>query len=421
MERRAAGKRQPGNCGKDFTMLKGKMVILGVTGSIAAYKMANVASMLKKLHCDVQVVMTRNAANFINPITFETLTGNKCLIDTFDRNFQYNVEHVAIAKRADLLMVAPASANVIGKLAHGIADDMLTTTALACRCPKVVAPAMNTNMYENLIVQDNMNLLKEYGFEIVEAASGRLACGDSGAGKLPEEKLLVAHILRAIAREKDMKGLRVLVTAGATMEPIDPVRYITNHSTGKMGFALAKACMLRGADVAVVKGHTEAELPPFVESIPAKSAADMFQAVKEKFPESDIVIMAAAVADYCPSQVSDEKIKKSDSSMTIALSRTRDILQYLGEHKTEDQFLCGFSMETQNMLENSRKKLEKKNLDMIVANNLKMAGAGFGTDTNVITIITREKEQAYDIMSKDAAADCILDEILAGKIPKQEV
>ena len=402
-------------------MLKGKMVILGVTGSIAAYKMANVASMLKKLHCDVQVIMTRNATNFITPVTFETLTGNKCLIDTFDRNFQYNVEHVALAKRADLLMIAPASANVIGKLAHGIADDMLTTTALACRCPKIVAPAMNTSMYENPIVQDNRKTLQRYGFEIVEAENGHLACGDSGAGKLPEEKLLVAHILRVIARDKDLAGRKVLITAGATMEPIDPVRYITNHSTGKMGFALARACMLRGADVTVVKGHTEAEVPDFVEILPVGSATEMFEAVKSRFAESDIVIMAAAVADYRPSQFSEEKVKKSEEAMAIPLSRTQDILQYLGEHKREDQFLCGFSMETQHMLENSRKKMVKKNLDMIVANNLKTKGAGFGTDTNVITILTKEKEQAFDIMSKDAAADCILDEILAESTKKREV
>ena len=402
-------------------MLKGKMVILGVTGSIAAYKMANVASMLKKLHCDVQVIMTRNATNFITPVTFETLTGNKCLIDTFDRNFQYNVEHVALAKRADLLMIAPASANVIGKLAHGIADDMLTTTALACRCPKIVAPAMNTSMYENPIVQDNRKTLQRYGFEIVEAENGHLACGDSGAGKLPEEKLLVAHILRVIARDKDLAGRKVLITAGATMEPIDPVRYITNHSTGKMGFALARACMLRGADVTVVKGHTEAEVPDFVEILPVGSAAEMFEAVKSRFAESDIVIMAAAVADYRPSQFSEEKVIKSEEAMAIPLSRTQDILQYLGEHKREDQFLCGFSMETQYMLENSRKKMVKKNLDMIVANNLKTKGAGFGTDTNVITILTKEKEQAFDIMSKDAAADCILDEILAESTKKREV
>ena len=371
-------------------MLKGKTVILGITGSIAAYKMANVASMLKKLHCNVEVIMTKNAVNFINPITFETLTGNKCLIDTFDRNFQFQVEHISLAKRADLLMVAPASANIIGKLANGIADDMLTTTALACTCQKIIAPAMNTNMYLNPIVQDNMKRLQNYGFEMVEAASGHLACGDSGIGKLPEEKLLVEHIVRSIAREKDMKGMKVLVSAGATMEAIDPVRYITNHSTGKMGFALAKAAMLRGASVTVVKGHTEAEEPHFVKMVPVKSAQQMFEAVKEEAADADIVIMAAAVADYRPSEVYDQKVKKSDGEMSIALTRTQDILKYLGENRTTKTFLCGFSMETEHVVKNSRKKLEKKNLDMIVANNLKTAGAGFGTDTNVITIITKD-------------------------------
>ena len=396
-------------------MLKGKTVILGITGSIAAYKMANVASMLKKLHCNVEVIMTKNAVNFINPITFETLTGNKCLIDTFDRNFQFQVEHISLAKRADLLMVAPASANIIGKLANGIADDMLTTTALACTCQKIIAPAMNTNMYLNPIVQDNMKRLQNYGFEMVEAASGHLACGDSGIGKLPEEKLLVEHIVRSIAREKDMKGMKVLVSAGATMEAIDPVRYITNHSTGKMGFALAKAAMLRGASVTVVKGHTEAEEPHFVKMVPVKSAQQMFEAVKEEAADADIVIMAAAVADYRPSEVYDQKVKKSDGEMSIALTRTQDILKYLGENRTTKTFLCGFSMETEHVVKNSRKKLEKKNLDMIVANNLKTAGAGFGTDTNVITIITKDSEQAFDLMSKAQAADCILDAICEQK------
>ncbi len=396
-------------------MLKGKTVILGITGSIAAYKMANVASMLKKLHCNVEVIMTKNAVNFINPITFETLTGNKCLIDTFDRNFQFQVEHISLAKRADLLMVAPASANIIGKLANGIADDMLTTTALACTCQKIIAPAMNTNMYLNPIVQDNMKRLQNYGFEMVEAASGHLACGDSGIGKLPEEKLLVEHIVRSIAREKDMKGMKVLVSAGATMEAIDPVRYITNHSTGKMGFALAKAAMLRGASVTVVKGHTEAEEPHFVKMVPVKSAQQMFEAVKEEAADADIVIMAAAVADYRPSEVYDQKVKKSDGEMSIALTRTQDILKYLGENRTAKTFLCGFSMETEHVVKNSRKKLEKKNLDMIVANNLKTAGAGFGTDTNVITIITKDSEQAFDLMSKAQAADCILDAICKQK------
>ncbi len=396
-------------------MLKGKTVILGITGSIAAYKMANVASMLKKLHCNVEVIMTKNAVNFINPITFETLTGNKCLIDTFDRNFQFQVEHISLAKRADLLMVAPASANIIGKLANGIADDMLTTTALACTCQKIIAPAMNTNMYLNPIVQDNMKRLQNYGFEMVEAARGHLACGDSGIGKLPEEKLLVEHIVRSIAREKDMKGMKVLVSAGATMEAIDPVRYITNHSTGKMGFALAKAAMLRGASVTVVKGHTEAEEPHFVKMVPVKSAQQMFEAVKEEAADADIVIMAAAVADYRPSEVYDQKVKKSDGEMSIALTRTQDILKYLGENRTTKTFLCGFSMETEHVVKNSRKKLEKKNLDMIVANNLKTAGAGFGTDTNVITIITKDSEQAFDLMSKEQAADCILDAICKQK------
>lgn len=392
-------------------MLKGKTVLLGVTGSIAAYKIAYLASALHKLHADVHVLMTENATNFINPITFETLTGNKCLVDTFDRNFQFQVEHISLAKRADLLMVAPASANIIGKLANGIADDMLTTTALACTCPKIIAPAMNSNMYLNPIVQNNMKRLQGYGFEIVEAASGHLACGDSGIGKLPEEKLLVEHIVRSIAREKDMKGLKVLVSAGATMEAIDPVRYITNHSTGKMGFALAKAAMLRGASVTVIKGHTEAEEPHFVKMVSVNSAQQMFEAVKEEAADADIVIMAAAVADYRPCEVSDQKIKKSDGEMSIALTRTQDILKYLGENRTEKTFLCGFSMETEHVVENSKKKLEKKKLDMIVANNLKTAGAGFGTETNVITIITKEGEQAFDLMSKAHAADCILDAI----------
>ena len=392
-------------------MLKGKTVILGITGSIAAYKMANVASMLKKLHCNVEVIMTKNAVNFINPITFETLTGNKCLIDTFDRNFQFQVEHISLAKRADLLMVAPASANIIGKLANGIADDMLTTTALACTCQKIIAPAMNTNMYLNPIVQDNMKRLQNYGFEMVEAASGHLACGDSGIGKLPEEKLLVEHIVRSIAREKDMKGMKVLVSAGATMEAIDPVRYITNHSTGKMGFALAKAAMLRGASVTVVKGHTEAEEPHFVKMVPVKSAQQMFEAVKEEAADADIVIMAAAVADYRPSEVYDQKVKKSDGEMSIALTRTQDILKYLGENRTAKTFLCGFSMETENMIGNSRAKLQKKNLDMVAANNVKVEGAGFQGDTNVMTLITQDQEIALPLMSKEEVADKILDTI----------
>ena len=392
-------------------MLKGKTVILGITGSIAAYKMANVASMLKKLHCNVEVIMTKNAVNFINPITFETLTGNKCLIDTFDRNFQFQVEHISLAKRADLLMVAPASANIIGKLANGIADDMLTTTALACTCQKIIAPAMNTNMYLNPIVQDNMKRLQNYGFEMVEAASGHLACGDSGIGKLPEEKLLVEHIVRSIAREKDMKGMKVLVSAGATMEAIDPVRYITNHSTGKMGYAIAKRAMLRGAEVTLVTGPVAITPPPFVNVIPVKSAKDMFDAVTEHADEQDIIIKSAAVADYTPSQVATEKVKKKENDMSIALNQTQDILSYLGQHKKAGQILCGFSMETENMLENSKQKLKKKNADIIVANNLKEQGAGFGTDTNVVTMITKEQVKELPILSKEEVAEALLDEI----------
>lgn len=393
-------------------MLKGKTVVVGITGGIAAYKTAGLVSMLGKLHCDVQVIMTENAVNFINPITFETLTGNKCLIDTFDRNFQHNVEHVALAKRADLLLIAPATANVAGKLAHGIADDMLTTTALACRCPKIVAPAMNTNMYRNPIVQDNLEILRKYGYEVVEPATGLLACKDVGEGKMPEPEVLLDYALRAIARPKDLRGKKILVTAGATMEPMDPVRFITNHSTGKMGFAAARACMLRGADVTLVAAHTEIEPPRFVKLIRTGSAEDMFEAVKRVFPEQDIVIMAAAVADYRPRMISDEKVKKSGDNLVLELVRTPDILQYLGEHRQKNQFLCGFSMETENMLENSRKKLAKKHIDMIVANNLKVKGAGFGTDTNIITMITEEEELELDIMGKDEAADCILNQII---------
>ena len=396
-------------------MLKGKTVLLGVTGSIAAYKIAYLASALKKLHADVHVLMTKNATNFINPITFESLTGNKCLVDTFDRNFQFQVEHVSIAKKADVVMIAPASANVIGKLAHGIADDMLTTTVMACKCKKIISPAMNVNMFENPIVQDNLKILEHYGYEVIQPASGYLACGDTGTGKMPEPQTLLAYIEKEIACEKDLKGKKILVTAGPTQEAIDPVRYITNHSTGKMGFALAKAAMLRGASVTVVKGHTEAEEPHFVKMVPVKSAQQMFEAVKEEAADADIVIMAAAVADYRPSEVYDQKVKKSDAEMSIALTRTQDILKYLGENRTAKTFLCGFSMETEHVVKNSRKKLEKKNLDMIVANNLKTAGAGFGTDTNVITIITKDSEQAFDLMSKAQAADCILDAICEQK------
>lgn len=381
-------------------MLSGKNVVLGVTGSIAAYKIANLASALVKLHADVTVIMTKNATNFINPITFETLTGNKCLVDTFDRNFQYSVEHVSLAKKTDLFLVAPASANVIGKLAHGIADDMLTTTILACKCPKLVSPAMNTNMYENPIVQDNLKKLEHYGFEVIDPASGYLACGDTGAGKMPEPETLLSYILRELACEKDLAGKKVLVTAGPTQEKIDPVRYITNHSTGKMGYAIAEDCMRRGAEVTLVTGPVALTPPPFVHVIPVVSAADMAQAVKGSADQQDIIIKAAAVADYRPVDPADEKVKKKDGEASLSLERTEDILSYLGEHKREGQFICGFSMETEHMLENSRAKLLKKHADMIVANNLKTAGAGFGTDTNVVTIITAEDCRELELMSK---------------------
>ena len=393
-------------------MLKGKTVVLAVSGSIAAYKIASLASALKKLHANVQVLMTKNAVNFINPITFESLTGNKCLVDTFDRNFQYSVEHVALAKQADVVLVAPASANVIGKIAHGIADDMLTTTVMACKCKKIIAPAMNTNMFDNPILQDNLKILEHYGYEVISPAVGYLACGDTGAGKMPEPELLLQYILREIAYEKDMKGLNVLVTAGPTTEAIDPVRYITNHSTGKMGYAIANCAMLRGANVTLVTGPTSLPKPPFVNTISIKSAEEMFDAVTSCSDTQDIIIKAAAVADYRPASVSDEKMKKSDDSLCIPLERTKDILKHLGEHKKNHQFLCGFSMETENMLENSRAKLEKKHLDMIIANNLKVSGAGFGTDTNVITMITKEEELALDIMTKAEAAKQILNKIL---------
>lgn len=393
-------------------MLKGKTVLLGVTGSIAAYKIANLASMLVKLHCNVHVIMTQNATNFIHPITFETLTNNRCIVDTFDRNFQYNVEHVALAKQADVVMIAPASANVIAKLAHGLADDMLTTTVLACTCKKIVSPAMNTQMYNNQITQDNIQKLRDYDFEVIDPACGFLACRDTGAGKMPEPEELLDYILKEIAFEKDMAGLNVLVTAGPTQEAIDPVRYITNHSTGKMGYAIANCAMLRGANVTLVTGPTNMKKPPFVNVVEIKSAQDMFDAVTSRANEQDIIIKAAAVADYRPTNVSSEKVKKSDDELAIELERTPDILKHLGENKKKHQFLCGFSMETQNMLENSRAKLTKKNLDMIVANNLKESGAGFGTDTNIVTLITKEKETAFTIMSKDDVAKCILDEIL---------
>ena len=393
-------------------MLKGKTVLLGVTGSIAAYKIANLASMLVKLHCNVHVIMTENATNFIHPITFETLTNNRCIVDTFDRNFQYNVEHVSLAKQADVVLVAPASANVIAKLAHGIADDMLTTTVLACTCKKIVSPTMNTQMYNNQITQDNIATLRHYGFEVIDPASGFLACRDIGAGKMPEPEVLLDYILREIACEKDMLGMNVLVTAGPTQEKIDPVRYNTNHSTGKLGYAIATNAMLRGANVTLVSGPTNIKKPPFVEVVDIKSAQDMFEAVTSRADKQDVIIKSAAVADYRPSNVSDEKVKKKDGDMAIPLERTQDILKFLGEHKKENQFLCGFSMETQNMLENSRAKLEKKNLDMIIANNLKVAGAGFGVDTNVVTMITKDQEIELEIMSKSDVAKCILDQIL---------
>ena len=392
-------------------MLSGKCVVLGVTGSIAAYKIANLASALKKLHADVNVIMTRNATNFINPITFETLTGNKCLVDTFDRNFQYNVEHVSLAKRADIFMVAPASANVIGKIAGGIADDMLTTTIMAAKCPKLISPAMNTNMYENPIVQDNIKKLEHYGYEIINPASGYLACGDTGAGKMPEPDTLLAYILRTISHEKDLEGKKVLVTAGPTQEAIDPVRYITNHSTGKMGYAIAKNCMLRGAKVTLVTGKVAIEPPMFVDVIPVVSAADMAEAVKKAAQEQDIIIKTAAVADYRPANPAAEKIKKKEGDSSIQLERTEDILSYLGAHKREGQYICGFSMETENMLENSRAKLVKKNVDMIIANNLKVSGAGFGTDTNIVTIITEDDNKELKLMSKDDVAEFIVTEI----------
>ena len=394
-------------------MLEGKTVLLGVTGSIAAYKIAYLASALKKQQADVHVLMTRNATNFINPITFETLTGNKCLVDTFDRNFQFQVEHVSIAKKADVVMIAPASANVIGKLAHGIADDMLTTTIMACRCKKFISPAMNTNMFENPIVQDNLKILEHYGYEVIDPAVGYLACGDTGAGKMPEPETLLNYILRECACEKDMKGLKVLVTAGPTQEAIDPVRYITNHSSGKMGYAIAKMAMLRGADVTLVSGRTALTPPPFVRVVPVVTARDMYEAVTSVSQEQDIIIKAAAVADYRPASVSDEKIKKKDDDMSIALERTDDILKYLGEHKPEGQFLCGFSMETENMIGNSRVKLTRKNLDMVAANNVKMAGAGFQGDTNVLTLITQDEEVSLPLMSKEDAALKILDKIIS--------
>ena len=392
-------------------MLKGKTVVLGVTGSIAAYKMANLTSMLTKLHCDVHVIMTKNATNIINPITFETLTARKCLVDTFDRNFNYNIEHVALGEKADVVLVAPASANVIGKMAAGIADDMLTTTIVACRCKKFISPAMNTNMFENPIVQDNLKTLEEFGMEVIEPASGMLACRVEGKGKLPSEEVLLEYILREIQFEKDMTGKKVLVTAGATQEAIDPVRYITNHSTGKMGYALAKIAMRRGADVTLITAPTNLPAPLFADVVPVVSAQEMFDAVKERAPQMDIIIKAAAVADYTPVSVSDEKIKKKDGDLSLPMRRTTDILAYLGEHRKPGQFICGFSMETENLVENSKKKLQKKNADLIVANNLRDEGAGFGTDTNVVTLVMEEGIVELPCMSKEEVAEAVLDAI----------
>lgn len=393
-------------------MLKGKTVVLGVTGSIAAYKAANLTSMLVKMHADVHVLMTENAANFINPITFETLTGHKCLIDTFDRNFNYNIEHVALGEKADVALVAPASANIIAKMANGIADDMLSTTLLACRCNKIVAPAMNTNMYENPVTQENIRKLRAFGMEVIEPDEGLLACKKVGKGKMPSEEILVEYVLREIQFEKDMAGKKVLVTAGATREAIDPVRFITNHSTGKMGYCLAAAAMRRGAEVTLVSGVTGLRAPICTRLIEVQSAEDMFEAVKKEAANQDIIIKAAAVADYTPVEVSDEKIKKHDGSLSLDLTRTVDILGWLGEHRKEGQFLCGFSMETEHIIDNSRKKLEKKNADMIVANSLKTEGSGFGVDTNIVTMILKDEMIELPLMSKEEVAAKILDVII---------
>ena len=394
-------------------MLKGKTVLLGISGSIAAYKIAYLASALMKLHADVHVLMTQNATNFINPITFETLTGNKCLVDTFDRNFEFSVEHVSLAKKADVVLVAPSTANVIAKLAHGLADDMLTTTVLACTCKKLISPAMNTRMFENPITQDNLRICEKYGMEVISPANGYLACGDTGAGKMPEPETLLQYILRELCYKKDLVGKKILVTAGPTREAIDPVRYITNHSTGKMGYAIAKVAACRGAEVTLVTGPSEEKPPMFTRIVQVESAKDMFDEVTKRSAEQDAIIKAAAVADYRPKFVNTEKTKKKDGDMAIELERTDDILKWLGEHKKEGQFLCGFSMETQNMLENSRAKLKKKNRDMIVANNLKVAGAGFGTDTNVVTFITEGKELQLEKMPKEDVAEKLLDAIFS--------
>ncbi len=394
-------------------MLNGKHVVLAVTGGIAAYKIATLASLLVKQHAQVQVLMTKNATNFINPITFETLTSRKCLVDTFDRNFEFEVEHVSVAKWADIALVAPATANVIGKLANGLADDMLTTTLMACKCKKLVAPAMNTQMYENPVVQDNLKKLEHYGMELIQPVSGHLACGDSGMGKMAEPEVMLQYILRDLALPKDMAGLHVLVTAGPTQEAIDPVRFVTNHSTGTMGYQLARNCMLRGAKVTLVTGRTSLTPPPFVEVVDVVSAQEMFDAVTSRAAEQDIIIKAAAVADYRPARPAEDKIKKAEGGLAIQMERTQDILQILGQNKRPGQFLCGFAMETQDLEENARKKLEKKNLDLVVGNNVKVAGSGFGTGTNLVTLITKDGQEQLEQMDKAQVAGCIVDKILA--------
>ena len=396
-------------------MLKGKTVLLGVTGGIAAYKAAALASALVKQHAAVEVVMTKNATQFVTPLTFEQLTGRRTMVDTFDRNFSHHVEHISLAERTDLVIIAPATANVCAKLAHGLADDMLTTTVLACRCPKLIAPAMNTNMYENPVTQDNLEILRRYGWDVIEPASGRLACGAVGKGKMPEPEDLLQHILRYLALAHDLAGKKVLVTAGPTQEALDPVRYLTNHSTGKMGYAIARMAMLRGADVTLVSGPTSIAPPPFVDVVNIKSAQDMFEAVAAHAPDSDFIFKAAAVADYTPENYNDNKMKKKDGELSIPLKRTQDILKYLGEHRIPGQVICGFSMETENMIENSRAKLAKKNVDMICANNLKVAGAGFGVDTNIITLITKDDMTELPLLSKEAAANAILDKAMTLK------